>query len=99
MTPLEIALCLIALVAVVVFLAFLWADALDRASATDWEAEGYAELVRRKHDAANEILGYTAQHVEMASMAAAHAHRQKTSTPKTKDVTVLDAEYTVHRNG
>ncbi len=70
MTPLEVAIVLFAAGLLVLILGVLWADALDGASEVDWEAEEYADLVSRKHDAANEILGYTAWGVEMMHHAA-----------------------------
>ena len=100
MTPLEIALVVFAAGLLVLFLGVLWADALDQASETDLEAEEYADLVSRKHDAANEILGYTAWGVEMMHHAASAAPFQRsTSQRQNNNADVVDAEYSVHRNG
>jgi hypothetical protein len=98
-TPLEVATVLLAAGLLLLFLGVLWADALDRESEVDWEAEEYADLVSTKHDAANEILGYTAWGVEMMHHAASAAPFQRSSNQRpNNNADIVDAEFSVQND-
>jgi hypothetical protein len=79
-------------------LAVFFEDTEDDAESI--EAERYAERVREKHDAANDILGHARWCVEMSSMAATQSGQRKPARRQAADSpTVVDAEFTVNHNG